>query len=91
MKTYYNEPTQVLFHDEAGWNAGIAFEDKVICACCGKVFTIVDLIDNLDEDLTCPIYEYKYWVSITDDISGDFTELPEGLELTEDYVIREVK
>ena len=91
MKNYYNEPTQVLFHDESGWNAGIAFGDKVVCGCCGHVYSIAELIEDCDEDLTYPIYEYKYWVSITNDISGDFTELPEGLELTEDYVIREVR
>ena len=91
MKTFYDIPTQVLCNEGDGWSAGIAFEDKVICACCGSVFPIGDLIDNLDEDITCPIYEYKYWVSVTDEITGDFTELPEGLELTEDNQIKEVK
>lgn len=91
MKTYYNEPTQVLFHDESGWNAGIAFEDKIICACCGAVYSIESLIADCDEDITNPIYEYDTWVSITDDIASDFTDLPKGLELTEDYVIKEVQ
>lgn len=91
MKTFYDIPTQVVFHDEEGWSAGIAFEDKVICACCGCVFSIEDLIDNLDEDITCPIYEYDFWVSITDDIADGFTDLPRGLILTEDNQIKEVQ
>lgn len=91
MKIFYDVPTQVLFNEGDGWSAGIAFEDKVICACCGGVFPIEDLIDNLDEDIICPIYEYKDWISVTDEIAGGYVELPEGLELTEDYEIREVK
>lgn len=95
MKTYYHAPVQVMFHDGSGWNMGIAFEDKVICACCGVVFPIKNLLDNLDEDITCPIYEYDFWVSITDDITDNiadgFTELPRGLILTEDNQIKEVQ
>lgn len=91
MKTYYNEPVQIMFHDNSGWNAGIAFEDKVICACCGNVISIGDLIEECDDDIACPIYEYKGWVSIAGQITGDFTEVPRGLELTQDYVIKEVQ
>lgn len=91
MKTFYDIPTQVLFHDVYGWNAGIAFEDKVICACCGSIFTIDDLLEYLSEGVTNPIYEYKTWISVTNDITGDFTELPKGLTFTEDNEIKEVQ
>ena len=91
MKTYYHTPVQVMFHDCYGWNAGIAFEDKVICAHCGDVVSIGELIEDCDDDITCPIYEYKEWASLTDDITGDFTEIPRGLVITKDYVIKEVQ
>lgn len=91
MKTFYDKPVQVVFHDELDWHAGIAFEDKVICACCGTIYPIATLIDiSREEGITNPIYEYKYWVSVTDEITGNYTELPEGLELTEDNQIKEV-
>ena len=91
MKTFYDIPTQVMFHDESGWNAGIAFEDKVICACCGEALSIENLIANCDENIANPIYEYKAWIPLTDEITGDLNGMPAGLMLTEDYVIKEAQ
>jgi hypothetical protein len=71
MKTYFEEPKQVLFADEEGtWQCGIAYEDYVICACCGGIFYIEDIIENAPSYVQYPIHEYETWVSLTDEIYG---------------------
>lgn len=55
----FDKPTQVLFYDEENFGekrAGIAFENRVICACCGYVF-------NLDE---VEIIKTLKWVDFTE-------------------------
>lgn len=54
MKKFYDRPQQVLFIDEGCidggseydvWvNEGIAFEDKIICLCCGSIVELDDVI-----------------------------------------------
>ena len=80
-KTYFDEPTQVVFVDPDNpgeWLAGIAYRDEVICGCCGGVFNIDDVIEMATEDgVHCAIYEYPEWNDIADEIVGG--ELPSGL------------
>lgn len=68
MKTYY-APTQVRFKcdqsisDTKGWDYGIAYQNLVICACCGGIFEISDceiIEDNLE------------WNDLTDNIKNNF-------------------
>lgn len=54
MKKFYERPQQVLFIDEGCidggteydvWvNEGIAFEDKIICLCCGSTIELDEVI-----------------------------------------------
>lgn len=54
MKKFYDCPQQVLFIDEGCidggteydvWvNEGIAFEDKIICLCCGSIIELDEII-----------------------------------------------
>ena len=78
----YERPTQVVFADPENpgdWLSGIAFQDSIICSCCGGVFEIEDVIRQATEDgVINPIYEYGTWNDLTDDIVGG--ALPEGLE-----------
>ena len=79
---FYEKPKQVVFADPENpgdWLAGIAFQDSIICSCCGGVFEIEDVVKQAEEDgVINPIYEYSDWSDITDDIVGSV--LPEGLE-----------
>ena len=91
-KTYFNKPTQVLFADpdnSGKWLAGIAYEDVIICGCCGSVFEIADIVDCAREDgINWAIHEYDEWIDIGDAIVGD--ELPETLACNENGEIYEV-
>ena len=82
---FYEKPKQVIFADPENpgdWLAGIAFNDSIICSCCGGVFEIEDVIQQAKEDgVVNPIYEYEDWSDLTDDIFGGV--LPEGLEYTD--------
>ena len=81
-KTYFERPKQVVFADPENpgeWLVGIAFHHNIICACCGGVFDIDEVIELAHEDgRNQAIYPYEDWVDITDEIAGGC--LPEGLE-----------
>ena len=83
-KSYFNNPTQVVFADPDNpgvWISGIAYRDEIICGCCGGIFNIGDVIDMAREDgVHCAIYEYHEWNDLTDSVVGGM--LPEGLEHT---------
>ena len=66
MKTFYEIPTQVKFKEEteADWSGGIAFEDKVICMCCGGIELIEDIIE-----LGGDIVEFD-WLDLSKEIMG---------------------
>ena len=59
---FYSKPTQVIFKYDNEVIAGIAFQDKIICAPCGEVFNFnSNYITNIN-NLT--------WIDISDsDIS----------------------
>ena len=67
---WFESPTQVVWCDEEGnWESGIAFEDYIICACCGSLVFIDEVLENAPvED---PIREFKTWVNISEEIGGD--------------------
>lgn len=86
FKTYYEIPTQVMFYeaDPNVWSWGIAYRDDIICACCGAVLHITEIIDDFVDyaeengvKVSKPIYEYDGWCDIVEEIYGG--ELPEGL------------
>ena len=87
FKTYYDIPTQVMFYeaDPNVWSWGIAYKDDIICACCGAVLHITEIIDDFVDyaeekgaKLSKPIYEYDGWCDIVEGIYGG--ELPDELE-----------
>ena len=91
-KPYFNTPAQVVFADPDNpgeWLVGIAYRDEIICACCGGVFSISDVVEMAEEDgVKCAIYDYSEWSDISAEIAGD--GLPEGLDRNEKYEIYEV-
>lgn len=91
FKTYYETPTQVMFYeaDPDTWTWGIAYKDDIICACCGAVLHITEVIDDFNDyaeergaKVSKPIYEYNGWYDISKSVYGG--ELPEELECDED-------
>ena len=75
---YFNVPTQVVFYDVDGdcWKSGIAYRDEIICACCGGVIEIDSIYEFAPVEMVQPIFSYKSWCDITDDIIGG--EMPEA-------------
>ena len=86
MKTYYDVPTQVVFYDggydSPNFCAGIAYKDEIICACCGGVMKISEVIADAEEDgIKTAIYDYVDWYDMREAIVGG--EYPE--EYYDDY------
>ena len=67
MKHNFDKPTQVRFREENGdIGYGIAFNDYIICACCGTVFSLTDEDDGVKiEDV------YKNWIGFSDEIGEE--------------------
>lgn len=72
IKSYYNEPTMVSFLDEdEDGNIeriyGIAYNDVIICSCCGGVFLITRVIEMAEEnDIE---FEEHDWIPFTEYIA----------------------
>ena len=82
MEKYdFSTPKQVVFADTDNigeWLIGIAYNDVIICACCGGVFEIDEIYELATAaGIQEPIYSYKEWVDISNDTYGG--ELPNGL------------
>ena len=88
-KWFYDIPTQVMFVEPKcmkdgnidngpAWYAGIAYRDEIICACCGGVFEIEDVLESAEGyGLARGIYPYGEWEDISNSIIGG--ALPLGL------------
>ena len=86
---YFDRPKQVVFSDpdnQGEWIVGIAYKDEIICACCGGIFSIDDVVEMAKEDgRKCAIYPYEDWIDIAYEITGD--EMPQGLAVTEHRIV----
>ena len=69
---------QVMFYDGEDMCSGIMIGDKIVCACCGGVFDVDDVVSNAIEDGREAIRMFDYWVDISDEVRGDI----EGYEPT---------
>lgn len=71
VKNYYDFPTQVRFYDEVGehYLGGIAYQDVVICGCCGGAIEISEIIENTPKQFI-PIRDLD-WEDISSVISPD--------------------
>ena len=75
MKKYYEKPTQVKFYDidEDRWVGGIAYEDYILCGCCGGKIEIFDLLmeaeaTDMKSDM---IIQELVWIDIEETIRGN--------------------
>lgn len=71
-------PVQVMFYDGEGMCSGIMLGNKIICACCGGIFDVDDVIENAREDGVDAIKLFTCWVDISDEIKGDVSDQLEG-------------
>ena len=72
---YYGTPCQVRFYDgnnpdDITWHGGIAYQDYIICGCCGLVLPIQEVIDDA---VVCGVHWDEAiveleWVDISKDI-----------------------
>ena len=90
-KPYFDTPKQVVFADpdNAGeWNVGIAYRDEIICACCGGIFEIADVVE-MAKEAGCKqaIYPYEDWIDIAYEISGG--EMPNGLSMDDTHIFED--
>lgn len=72
-KTYYELPTQVKFYDADSeeWFGGIAYQEYIICGCCGHFFEIESVLDKgAKENIAVPIIELP-WIDISEEIKGE--------------------
>ena len=72
MKNFYERPTQVKFwdYDNHEWCYGIAYGEEIICAECGGIFEIDEVIEYGKEEVTTPIHEYDTWIDLSSEIYG---------------------
>ena len=88
---YFNSPTQVSFVDTnlepEDWMhlGGIAYQDRIICGCCGGVLELTDINEDWRnlcaesdpaivaavEKFETPIRVYDDWVDISEEIIGE--------------------
>lgn len=65
MKNYFTNPKQIRFYlindNEKIELGGIAYEDFIICGCCGGILPIAG---------TKILEIYDYWVSLSNEIIG---------------------
>ena len=77
---YFEVPTQIVFydHEDDCWKSGIGYKDEVICACCGGIIEISEIYEFAPAGIDTPIFEYKNWCDISEDIIGG--EMPDEWE-----------
>ena len=72
---YYKTPCQVRFYDayDGEWRGGIAYQDFIVCGCCGAIMPIEDIIEDAKQ---CMLHFDKAiveleWIDISDEIKGE--------------------
>ena len=78
---YFDHPMQVKYLDQYGENeedyryvGGIAYQDEVICGCCGGIVSIEELYE-FAQDYNLPfdkvLHVYDDWLDLESEIRGD--------------------
>lgn len=77
----FDVPTQVRFYDVNGdhYIGGIAYNDYVICGCCGGVIPISEIFEDAPYEVV-PLFIYEHWVDIQEEITGGFFGRETGLK-----------
>ena len=67
-------PKQVMFYDGEDMCAGIMIGDKIVCARCGALFEVDEVIENAREDGRDAIRVFDYWVDLSIEVEGDLDD-----------------
>lgn len=67
-------PQQVMFWDGEGYCAGILFEKKIICGCCGAVYELDEVVDDAMDSGVAPLKLFGIWADLSDEIRGDASD-----------------
>ena len=67
-------PRQVMFYDGEDMSAGIMIGDKIVCACCGALFEVDEVIANAREDGVEAVRMFEYWVDLSTEVEGDLDD-----------------
>jgi hypothetical protein len=65
---------QVMFYDGEDMCSGIMVGDKIVCACCGAVYDIDEVVSNAIEDGREAIRVFGTWVDISTEVEGDLDD-----------------
>jgi hypothetical protein len=65
---------QVMFYDGDDMYPGIMVGDKIICACCGAVYDVDEVVSNAIEDGREAIRMFEIWVNISSEVEGDLED-----------------
>lgn len=65
--TWFDIPTQVAYFESPVYHSGIAYRDEIICACCGGVLSIEEIIEDSPAGVIS-IVIYDEWVDIRSEI-----------------------
>lgn len=78
---YYSLPTQVKFWDVDGdhYVGGIAYQDLIICGCCGGLIPIQDVYEFTPEEVT-PIIAADDWTDLSFCIANEIENLKDYMD-----------
>ena len=63
-------PKQVMFWDGEGMCSGILYKDVVICACCGDIYDVKDILENTPKEQVA-LCLFRNWVDFSEEIGED--------------------
>ena len=85
-------PRQVMFYDGEGMCSGIMWGDQIVCACCGSVFDVYNVVimardARAEGKEIVAIKLFDTWVDVSDEIKGSEADTASAiiLEDTEAY------
>lgn len=67
-------PVQVMFYDGEGMCSGIMLGSRIICACCGAIFDVDEVVGMARENGVEAIKMFTGWVDVSDEIKGDVSD-----------------
>lgn len=74
-------PAQVMFYDGQNMCAGIMLGDKIICACCGGVFEVEEVIEDAKIDGVEAIRMFEVWIDVSNEIKGSEADTATAIAL----------
>lgn len=79
-----NVSRQVMFYDGERMCAGILFQNRIICGCCGSIFHVEDVVDMARNSKVEAIRLFKTWADLSDEIRGDASNESESVTVVKE-------